>query len=98
MFPTYGSVIIRNEAGEPLGWDYPDRFEPDSNDPYDDYHEQQLRCKCGHRMWEDDEEAILAHGEVCDEVRKKFPDVFDDQEEANGNPQGSTEAATHGVR
>lgn len=26
-------MIYRNEAGEPLGWDYPDSNEPD---PYDD--------------------------------------------------------------
>jgi len=31
MFPGPGADIIRNEAGEPLGWDYP------SNDPMDYY-------------------------------------------------------------
>ncbi len=91
MFPGAGAVIIRNEAGEPLGWDYPDRFEPDGMDPYYDEDDGTIRCPCGKRMWDEDDE-ILEHGEVCEEVRKKFPDVFDDKEEANGNPQGSTEA------
>lgn len=35
MFPGAGAVIYRNEAGEPLGWDYPSYDEGDSNDPYD---------------------------------------------------------------
>ena len=37
MFPGPYSTIIRNEAGEPIGWDndYPDM--PDHDDPYDDY-------------------------------------------------------------
>lgn len=29
MFPGPGASIIRNEAGEPLGWDYPGEYEPD---------------------------------------------------------------------
>lgn len=32
MFPTASSTIYRNEAGEPIGWDSPESFEP----PYDD--------------------------------------------------------------
>jgi hypothetical protein len=31
MFPGPGAHIYRNEAGEPLGWDYPSQ-----DDPYDD--------------------------------------------------------------
>jgi hypothetical protein len=31
MFPGPGAEIIRNEAGEPIGWDYPAQ-----NDPFDD--------------------------------------------------------------
>jgi hypothetical protein len=30
MFPGPGAQIYTNEAGEPLGWDY-----PSSDDPYD---------------------------------------------------------------
>ena len=35
MFPGPGAQVIYNEAGEPLGWDYPSTDEPDY-DPYDD--------------------------------------------------------------
>jgi hypothetical protein len=35
MFPGAGAQIYYNEAGEPLGWDYPSYDEPDY-DPYDD--------------------------------------------------------------
>jgi len=38
MFPGAGAVVYRNEAGEPLGWDYPSEPDPsDSYDPYGDY-------------------------------------------------------------
>lgn len=36
MFPGPGATIYRNEAGEPLGWDYPS--DPDPYDAYDDAH------------------------------------------------------------
>ncbi|MCL4414438.1 MAG: hypothetical protein M1522_06795 [Actinobacteria bacterium] len=29
MFPGPGAQIYRNEAGEPIGWDYPGEYEPD---------------------------------------------------------------------
>jgi hypothetical protein len=35
MFPGPGAQVYYNEAGEPLGWDYPSYDEPE-NDPYDD--------------------------------------------------------------
>ncbi len=35
MFPGAGAQVYYNEAGEPLGWDYPDLYEPDY-DPYND--------------------------------------------------------------
>lgn len=34
MFPGPGAVVYRNEAGEPLGWDYPSD-EPYEPDPYE---------------------------------------------------------------
>lgn len=34
MFPGAGAQVYRNEAGEPLGWDYPDQDGP--HDPDDD--------------------------------------------------------------
>lgn len=34
MFPGPGATIIRNDAGEPLGWDSPSYDEPDY-DPFD---------------------------------------------------------------
>jgi len=39
MFPGAGAVVYRNEAGEPLGWDYP------SDDPYDSYSEDLDRSR-----------------------------------------------------
>ena len=36
-FPGAGARVDYNEAGEPVGWDYPDMYEPlDAFDP-DDY-------------------------------------------------------------
>lgn len=37
MFPGAGAQIYRNEAGEPIGWDY-----PGNDDPYDpdEFYEQ----------------------------------------------------------
>lgn len=48
LFPGAGAQVYRNEAGEPIGWDYPDTDPPydDNQDPY-----QQLDasdyCDCG---------------------------------------------------
>lgn len=47
MFPGPGAVVYRNEAGEPLGWDYPS-YEPDVSDPYDEYEAQNYDTdECG---------------------------------------------------
>lgn len=50
MFPGPNAVIIRNEAGEPLGWDNPDDHEwspEDDDDAERRYHS--LSCDgCGH--------------------------------------------------
>jgi hypothetical protein len=35
MFPGAGARVYYNEAGEPIGWDYPSYDEPDY-DPVDD--------------------------------------------------------------
>lgn len=50
MFPGPGAQIYRNEAGEPIGWDYPpdprdpgnidDHFEDDFDDGWDDFEEE----------------------------------------------------------
>lgn len=37
MFPGAGANIYRNEAGEPLGWDYPSYDEPPNPDDFDRY-------------------------------------------------------------
>lgn len=36
MFPGPGATIIRNEAGEPLGWDSPSEYSPYDDDLIDD--------------------------------------------------------------
>ncbi len=35
MFPGAGAHVYYNEAGEPLGWDYPNYDEPPDVDDYD---------------------------------------------------------------
>lgn len=42
MFPGPGANIIRNEAGEPLGWDYP--AEPEFDDFDRDYDREADVC------------------------------------------------------
>jgi hypothetical protein len=64
MFPGPGARIYYNEAGEPLGWDYPSYDEGDS-DPYDgaddrDYDEDEWceehqQTNCGEDHDEEDE-------------------------------------------
>jgi hypothetical protein len=36
MFPGAGASVYRNDAGEPLGWDYPSYDEPANPDDFDD--------------------------------------------------------------
>lgn len=36
MFPGAGAHVYRNEAGEPIGWDYPSYDEPDPDEFYAD--------------------------------------------------------------
>lgn len=38
MFPGAHAQVYYNEEGEPLGWDYPDLYEPDEpDDEEEDY-------------------------------------------------------------
>jgi hypothetical protein len=37
MFPGAGAQVYYNEAGEPIGWDYPSYYDPD--DFYNDFDE-----------------------------------------------------------
>lgn len=50
MFPGPGASIIRNEAGEPLGWDYPS-YDESGMDPYEEeeyYRRREPACQeCG---------------------------------------------------
>jgi hypothetical protein len=39
VFPGAGAQVYRNEAGEPIGWDYPSYDEPDVGDIYDAWDE-----------------------------------------------------------
>lgn len=36
MFPGYGAQIYYNDAGEPIGWDYPSSDDYDHDDWYDE--------------------------------------------------------------
>lgn len=37
MFPGAGARVDHNEAGEPVGWDYPDMYAPLDDYDADDY-------------------------------------------------------------
>lgn len=62
MFPGASAIVYRNDAGEPIGWDY-----PSEDDGYVDYEEEQDRyltnpryicAVCGeHADYHDDEYA-----------------------------------------
>jgi hypothetical protein len=41
MFPTAGAHVYYNEAGEPLGWDYPSNDEPDPDDFYERHEDEE---------------------------------------------------------
>jgi len=43
MFPTAGSTIDYNDAGEVLGWDGPSSYDLDGPDP-DDWYEQEFNA------------------------------------------------------
>lgn len=76
MFPGAGAQVYYNEAGEPLGWDYPS--EPDPDDFYDE-EERPFRCKCGDDVWIDDVDELRNHYEVCTEpswFKSKFGDYI----------------------
>lgn len=47
-FPPAGADVYYNEAGEPLGWDAPDSFEP----PYCD---ECGYCHAGDCPWDDED-------------------------------------------
>lgn len=66
MFPGPGAQVIYNDAGEPLGWDYPSYDEGDS-DPYDDFDRAHSRAdNAAEERWErleemDDDELLHEH-------------------------------------
>lgn len=83
MFPGAGATVYRNEAGEPIGWDYPSEFDPNDRDDEDPGPDKAFECKCGDSVWADDEDEIVAHFEVCSEpdwFRTMFPDELADLE------------------
>lgn len=61
-FPGPGAVIYRNDAGEPLGWDYPDQGPPDVDDWYERAQYEYFRCDiCG--CVDDESDAFAWPGE-----------------------------------
>lgn len=61
MFPGAGAQVYYNEAGEPLGWDYPD-YDPQYDDPeYDAYYEDEM----SEEEWEEREA-------IAEEAKEKF--------------------------
>jgi len=48
MFPGAGAEIYRNEAGEPIGWDYPSHDDPYDPDDYLPGDEEDDEDECPH--------------------------------------------------
>ena len=66
MFPGAGARVYYNEAGEPIGWDYPADDDGPDFDDRDDREVEPFICPADHdEIWPDDEDAILSHHEVC---------------------------------
>lgn len=87
MFPGARAQVIRNEAGEPIGWDYP----PDDDGPdYDDRDApdvEPFECKCGEQVWPDDTDAIVEHYEVCTEPESFWAAFGDTLRDEGIDPQ-----------
>lgn len=78
-FPGAGAQVYYNEAGEPLGWDYPAEAEPysDADEAWNEP-EVPFKCECGATFYPDDDDDVLYHHEVCEtpeSLKKAFPDI-----------------------
>ena len=51
-FPGYGAQIYYNEAGEVLGWDYPDRDDPYEPDDWE--RDEERSAREASKDWPDD--------------------------------------------
>ncbi len=73
-FPGAGAQVYYNEAGEPLGWDYPAEDDPyyDPLDNYDTSYATDYKCPiCECRIWSDEyyaqtDPGIWAHKECLE--------------------------------
>jgi len=64
MFPGAGAQIYHNEAGEPLGWDYPSEPDLGDQDEIDErYSPDTIECGCG-AVINDNENDILGHNDT----------------------------------
>lgn len=75
MFPGPGAQIIRNEAGELLGWDYPSE-EPDFDEDEADRRFHALRCDgCGNHPEDCDCDEDDDAGDVSEKfgVQRDYP-------------------------
>lgn len=74
MFPGAGAQVYRNEAGEPLGWDYPSD-EPEYLDPYEYDQRFGARDAAAEEAWEaiteQDDDDLLAQHSYEDEPWKR---------------------------
>lgn len=55
MFPGPGAQIYRNEAGEPIGWDYPSYDPPEPDDDFHAAREDDFREESYERGYESGE-------------------------------------------
>lgn len=74
MFPGAHAEIYRNDAGEPIGWDYPSLADEPDYDPYDD---EYYDPSADDEDPGDDELDILATGTVTSSADRRYAaDLF----------------------
>lgn len=73
-FPGAGAHVYYNEAGEPLGWDYPDYDEP----PYDTDGGHGQGDEYREYLWEDAEDQIFDETGATDDqaVADRFDELW----------------------
>lgn len=86
-FPTAGSTVYRNEAGEVLGWDNDSYYEPEYDPDLgmgDDYEGEEWCRRCGESMGSDDtwlwftgDPLASGHGSYVCKRHKGEPNVVD---------------------
>lgn len=70
-FPGPGAQVYYNEAGEPLGWDYPSTEPPEP----DEYFQSRLDA-AAEQWWEEEYDAGVSAAEAGDDLPDNAEDPF----------------------